>query len=124
MEAASSEAQHAELGDLVEALLRAQFIAQNWAKADIRSRSETRIAFPDYRIINYFTFLPGSRLVLVYDMHNIISCWTVTGMQLEAYRVETGAKLTRWKPLEDEIASGFSSESTIWTVEIMLEHVE
>lgn len=119
----AAQAQDVFIGDLVEALLRAQFMAIKWARADVRSRKEIRIAFPDNRIINYFTFLPGSRHVLIYDMHNVISCWTVKGIPLNFFRVERGAKLTRWKPLEEsEIDSEYGDRA--WEVEIMLEYTE
>lgn len=119
----AAQARDAEAFALIRSLLRAQHIATNWARPVIHSSKEVRIAFPDNRVINYFTFLPGSRHVLVYDMFNVISCWTVDGAPLNYYPVEEGVKLTRWKPLEEPELMGLD-EVGDGAVEITLEYAE
>ncbi|KAI5122337.1 hypothetical protein M0805_002504 [Coniferiporia weirii] len=107
--------------DLILSCLRAQRIARCWAGPVIRPRSQpVKISFPDYRVVSYFTFLPGSHHLMIYDMYNVMSCWTTKGEHLKSWRVAHGAKLTRWKPC-DESENNYDYNRRMQAVEIMIE---
>ena len=107
--------------ELVGTCLRAERIAKRWAHHDIHSRRQpVKISFPDNRIVTYFTFLPGTRHLMVFDVQNILSCWTTDGRQLQSWRVAKGGKLTRWKPC-DESESSYDIKDHAQGVELMIE---
>ncbi|THH05476.1 hypothetical protein EW145_g4768 [Phellinidium pouzarii] len=118
----ATQARDLSLRALILSCLRAQRVSKRWAQADVYSRkSPIRISFPDRRIFIYFTFLPGSRHVMLYDMHNILSCWTTGGEFLETMQMAEGAKLVRWKPC-DESENIYDYNRQMQAVEITVEH--
>ncbi len=48
--------------------------------------------------MQYFAFLPGAHNLLVFDVHNILSCWSCDGSCLTMYDTGEGVQLTRWRP--------------------------
>ncbi|KAL5512565.1 hypothetical protein ACEPAG_3218 [Sanghuangporus baumii] len=108
---------------VIGACLRAERIAKSWAKPHIYPRRHpTKITFPGRRIITYFTFLPGSRHVMVFDALNILSCWTTDGKLLIAVHVQQGARLSRWKSCDEDSSYGIQEfGSDAQAVEIMIE---
>ena len=115
---------HFPLKVLVKACLRAERIAKNWAKPHIYTRREpVRIVFPDRRIVTYFGFLPGSNHIMIYDSHNVLSCWTTDGLHLASLAVGEGAVLSRWKPCDEEKSYDFHQwGTTAHGVEITVEY--
>ncbi|KAL5531877.1 hypothetical protein ACEPAF_5440 [Sanghuangporus sanghuang] len=108
---------------VIGACLRAERIAKSWAKPHIYPRRHpTKVIFPDRRIITYFTFLPGSRHVMVFDALNVLSCWTTDGKLLTSVHVQQGASLSRWKPCDEESSYGIQElGSDAQAVEITIE---
>lgn len=57
---------------------------------------------------------------MIYDMKNMLSCWSLDGTCLATWQVEIGAVLTRWKPC-DESETSFDFGAGVQAVEIMIE---
>ncbi len=108
--------------------LRTERVAKKWSwNLDLRPKPEdahVKIAFPDKRNIPYFTILPGARRIMAFDVKNTLSCWSTAGELLGTYNVRRGARLTRWKPIDESDSQFDSSGGAMqYTVEVMVEHM-
>ena len=94
------------VSNLHHACLRAERVAKKWANPVVKPRKKecVKISFLDKRIVSYFSFIPGCHHLMVYDLLNVLSCWTVDGRCLVQKKISGRPVLTRWKPL-DEIES-------------------
>lgn len=119
----ANEAQNLTVTDLHHACLRAERVAKKWGDPEIRPSKTppVRICFPDGRVVSYFAFIPGLRHLMVYDVCNSLSCWTVDGKCLAKWKVFGHAILTRWKPLDEFEGAHWGLKKTQRAIEITVE---
>lgn len=99
----------------------------SWSLDDIQTHPKPRrIQVTRNLLIDYFTFLPGSKHLLVYDAQGSLSCWTCDGVMLKEMKMDRGTILTRWKPKDDGGLFGFGDDGDdgdddVRVIEIMLD---